>query len=652
VLLISAERRRQKIHSLFSTDHPILGRTRLPCRPLILPPSPPAMAVSGDEESGGSSTRICVKNVPKHVDERRLRQHFGTTGQVTDARILRTKDGQSRKMAFVGFKTPAEAQAAVAYFGGTFLDTSRLVVEVAKPRGDDSLARPWSKHSAGSSRFQKAQAQAQGAGKRPRPEATGGKGSKGIKPRLKDHMEVVPDGEGEGEGGEGEVAAGQGQKKRRVDKEEFLAAMRPRSTTKFWANDDAPLPAPARTAPTEPASSSSDDDDDDGDDDDDDGDAMDEEGEGEAAPGSAGGMSDLAYLRSKVKKGLEEEVEAEDDDDDDEEKEEGGSGPEGDDDDDAEEEEGEKGKKPAARPRPPKATPKGQGVAQGEGPADAASEGEGEGEDSGRLFLRNLPFSASEEDVLEELGRFGRVVGVHLPVDETKRPKGFAFAQFLVPEDARRVSGWGSMLSSSLSSSSSSASSSSSRGSAQQALAVRADLCSSGRCPVVVSCRRVRRSTAWRSRVGCCTCCPPRRRPRTRSPTSTPPRPGPTRYQRGGDPGGSRHHTRRLGPWGMALLEGWLGGCGGGSHLSRARALNLAWGVWCGADVLWLLCLSVLSGAQGDRASSARGRRPGVERQLHAQRDRRGRRRRPARHRQGYGPGGGGTHNQEKDRAG
>ena len=37
------------------------------------------------------SSRICVKNLPKYVDERRLREHFGTKGEVTDAKVMRTR---------------------------------------------------------------------------------------------------------------------------------------------------------------------------------------------------------------------------------------------------------------------------------------------------------------------------------------------------------------------------------------------------------------------------------------------------------------------------------------------------------------------------------------------------------------------------------
>ena len=39
------------------------------------------------------SSRLCVKNIPKYVDEKRLREFFSAKGEVTDVKILRTKCG-------------------------------------------------------------------------------------------------------------------------------------------------------------------------------------------------------------------------------------------------------------------------------------------------------------------------------------------------------------------------------------------------------------------------------------------------------------------------------------------------------------------------------------------------------------------------------
>ncbi|CAM9885201.1 unnamed protein product, partial [Choristocarpus tenellus] len=57
----------------------------------------------------------------------------------------------------------------------------------------------------------------------------------------------------------------------------------------------------------------------------------------------------------------------------------------------------------------------------------------------GRLFVRNLPFTCTEDDLKEVFGAFGTLSKVHLPVDDVKKGKGFAFVQFMIPEDAEKA---------------------------------------------------------------------------------------------------------------------------------------------------------------------------------------------------------------------
>ena len=150
------------------------GRRRQPKAPN--PPAAPGCALSclnmaqpaehGDAES--ATSRLCIKNLPKHVNEARLKDHFSAKGEVTDVKVLRTRcaparrparqrsagvawapippparsagppalpslccrDGASRQMGFVGFRSPQEAAAALKYFNHSFIDTSRLEVEV------------------------------------------------------------------------------------------------------------------------------------------------------------------------------------------------------------------------------------------------------------------------------------------------------------------------------------------------------------------------------------------------------------------------------------------------------------------------------------------------------------------------------------------
>lgn len=85
--------------------------------------------ISGDE---AANTRLFVQNLPAYVDSARLRAHFETQGEVTDACVIRTKDGnKSRRFGFVGYNTAKQAQHAIAFFDKTFFDTCRLSVRLA-----------------------------------------------------------------------------------------------------------------------------------------------------------------------------------------------------------------------------------------------------------------------------------------------------------------------------------------------------------------------------------------------------------------------------------------------------------------------------------------------------------------------------------------
>ena len=56
-------------------------------------------------------------------------------------------------------------------------------------------------------------------------------------------------------------------------------------------------------------------------------------------------------------------------------------------------------------------------------------------EDSGyRLFVGNLPFSMTRDEIFDLFAQAGAVVSVHLPTDrETGRPRGFGFVEMEDP---------------------------------------------------------------------------------------------------------------------------------------------------------------------------------------------------------------------------
>ena len=122
--------------------------------------------------AGAGHTRLCVKGLPKHLTNDRLRKHFEDVAEVTDARVCTTSSGESRLFGFVGFRTEKDAQKCLKYFNNTFIDTSKILCEIARPKGDENLARPWSKYSEGSSAHQRVQKNGQKA----EPLPTGAKG--------------------------------------------------------------------------------------------------------------------------------------------------------------------------------------------------------------------------------------------------------------------------------------------------------------------------------------------------------------------------------------------------------------------------------------------------------------------------------------------
>ena len=57
-----------------------------------------------------------------------------------------------------------------------------------------------------------------------------------------------------------------------------------------------------------------------------------------------------------------------------------------------------------------------------------------------KLFVGNLPFSATEDDLRELFGPYGEVQDVRIMTDrDTGKPRGFAFVEMVQDEDATRA---------------------------------------------------------------------------------------------------------------------------------------------------------------------------------------------------------------------
>ena len=382
----------------------------------------------------GVGSRLIVKNLPPGVGDGELRAHFADRGEVTDARVM-TRGGASRCFGFVGFKSEADAGRALRWFHKSYLGAYKLAVEVARPVGDAAIQRPWSKYAAGSS----AHAAMTGSNSAP----LGGV-SRIAKPAA------------------GKAAAGEPEEED-PQLREFLETMQPRARKgKIWSNDDAAALGPAEAAPGPPALA-----DGGGESEDEDYAALPEgrrssESESESSSdesdsdsgsgggGEAGGdpaQSDMDWLKSKVTAEAAAEGGA------------GGGGGSSSASEDSGSGSGSGGDSSSSASEGSLGSGEADGGGHGDQrdgsgeeaaaaaaqPAEAAAakttfEDDEAPEDSGRLFVRNLSYASTEEDLRAFFAPFGDISAVHLVVDrETHQSKGYGYVTFMLPEDATKA---------------------------------------------------------------------------------------------------------------------------------------------------------------------------------------------------------------------
>ncbi|KFY15582.1 hypothetical protein V492_01875 [Pseudogymnoascus sp. VKM F-4246] len=80
------------------------------------------------------SSRIFIKGLPPTISEDEFRKHFSSKQAITDAKLI-----PHRRIGYVGYKTPEEAQAAVKYFNKSFIRMSKIGVEMARAISDATL---------------------------------------------------------------------------------------------------------------------------------------------------------------------------------------------------------------------------------------------------------------------------------------------------------------------------------------------------------------------------------------------------------------------------------------------------------------------------------------------------------------------------------
>jgi multiple RNA-binding domain-containing protein 1 len=73
------------------------------------------------------TSRLFVRGLPPSLTEEEFRQHFSQAGPVTDAKLI-----AHRRFGYVGYKTPRDAAEALRYHNRTFVRMSKITVEFAK----------------------------------------------------------------------------------------------------------------------------------------------------------------------------------------------------------------------------------------------------------------------------------------------------------------------------------------------------------------------------------------------------------------------------------------------------------------------------------------------------------------------------------------
>ncbi|CAG8577126.1 1353_t:CDS:10 [Ambispora leptoticha] len=326
--------------------------------------------------------------------------------------------GNSRCFGFIGYRTPKEAEFALQYFNNTFIDTSRIIVEFAKPVNDPSLPRPWSAHSIGSSVYQQ------------RHNSSNDNNNIG---NNKDKNSRDSD--------DAENTDNDNKNHNEKKLREYLKVMKPRSKSKTWANDDADLvnnDIQGENAKKERKKKKKESDDELYEDLKKNGKIADSNNNTLKQEQKKKKNGSELFNTKKSDKGTEKSEELSVSDMDSKR-----SNLESDDDNESEDsskdftedykesqtfkstidrnnnELNNKNLLPENR-QPPSQPPHEETIAE-----------------TGRLFVRNLPYICTEEDLRKEFHQFGPLAEVHMPIDrETKKPMGFAYVLYLIPEHA------------------------------------------------------------------------------------------------------------------------------------------------------------------------------------------------------------------------
>lgn len=93
---------------------------------------------TGDISPFQETTRVIVKNLSNTCTAEDLRNAVKNIS-VTDARVVASKSGSSRRFGFIGFKSTEDARAAIAQIDKTYIGTSKVQAAFALPVGDEHI---------------------------------------------------------------------------------------------------------------------------------------------------------------------------------------------------------------------------------------------------------------------------------------------------------------------------------------------------------------------------------------------------------------------------------------------------------------------------------------------------------------------------------
>ncbi|KAK4154743.1 hypothetical protein C8A00DRAFT_42549 [Chaetomidium leptoderma] len=357
------------------------------------------------------SSRVYVKNLPATISEAEFRKHFSAQGrEVTDVKLI-----PNRRIGFVGYRSHEDAAKAVKYFNRSFIRMSRIGVDLAKPIADSTprpTARDAPRHGVANA-FPKPGAPSIEEPEDENPKKRKREAPEAADPKLQEYLEVM--GHPTKKSRDQEALSGTLHSESASvpppafleagesdDEYENIPARHPKGQAQVAPPhvDATPAPVADGVTPT-PA-------------------PRDEPAREE--PQASANATDDDWLRSRTSR-LLDLVDPDDP--------------------------GFSARPPpqsvpaAAPASEPQAPPRAGAPADGGGPSEGARTQAESSEDAAdlvektsRLFLRNLSYNVTEDDIRDHFSNFGNLEEVNVPLDNRGQSKGFAMVRYEQPAAA------------------------------------------------------------------------------------------------------------------------------------------------------------------------------------------------------------------------